>query len=102
GTCSKNVARPCGKPMTARSLMTRSTDLAEVSGRLHFLTILDFPLAVVALRRPRAWRLKPDPLRHPCRHHFARNHPVRKVPCGIHLQTAKPRHVDMAAADQCE
>ena len=49
GAVSSNVALPSGKPITAMSVTTRSTARAEVSGRLHFGTIFDLPLAACCM-----------------------------------------------------
>src|SRR4051794_21669216 len=45
GAVSSRVARPSGNPITAMSVTTRFTGLADVSGKVHCVTILDFPLA---------------------------------------------------------
>jgi hypothetical protein len=47
--------------ITAMSVTTRSMVLADVSGRLQVLTILDFPWPHAAWRRLRLLRRSPDP-----------------------------------------
>ncbi len=94
---------PPGNPITAISVTTRSTALSDVSGKLHFLTILDFPLAACCMATIDALGAGHQ-IHRPAhaRDHLARDRPVGELALRIDLEPAQHRHVDMAAADQAE
>src|SRR3954452_12300962 len=49
GAVSSRVARPSGNPITAMSVTTIFTGLAEVSGNVHCFTIFDLPFAACCI-----------------------------------------------------